>query len=71
MGNEKKERKWLPKKDAIRYLHISQRTIENWVNLGIICSYQLGGRIFFDQFELDEAILRSRFGNNKKGGNDD
>lgn len=69
--NGKKERKWLTKKDAMRYLYISQRTIENWVNLGIIKSYQLGGRIFFDQFELDEAILTSRSGkNNRKEDSD-
>jgi len=60
--NEKKERKWLSKKDAVRYLSISQRTIENWVNQGIVRAYRLGGRVFFDQFELDEDILGSRTG---------
>lgn len=59
---EKKDRKWLAKKDAVRYLSISQRTIENWVNQGIVRAYRLGGRVFFDQFELDEDILRSRNG---------
>lgn len=63
MSQEKKdkERKWLTKKDAIRYLHISTRTIENWVRDGIIRSYRLGGRIFFDQNELDEDITKGRF----------
>lgn len=61
-NNEKKERKWLAKKDAVRYLSISQRCIENWVNRGIIRAYRLGGRVFFDQFELDEDILNSRSG---------
>lgn len=59
---ETKERKWLAKKDATRYLSISQRTIENWVNQGIVRAYRLGGRVFFDQFELDEDILNSRSG---------
>ncbi len=61
-NSEKKERKWLAKKDAVRYLSISQRTIENWVNQGIVRAYRLGGRVFFDQFELDEDILNSRSG---------
>jgi len=60
--NSQKERKWLSKKDAIRYLSISQRTIENWVNKGLVRSYQLGGRIFFDQYELDEDIIACRKG---------
>ena len=50
----------------MRYLFISQRTIENWVNDGIIKSYQLGGRIFFDQFELDEDIANSRLKHKSK-----
>jgi|GEM_PF-4555466 len=61
---EIKERKWLVKKDAVRYLSISQRTIENWVNQGIVRSYRLGGRVFFDQNELDEDISCSRSGKN-------
>jgi excisionase family DNA binding protein len=60
--NEKKERKWLAKKDAVRYLSISQRTIENWVNQGIVRAYRLGGRVFFDQYELDADIANSRNG---------
>ena len=56
----KKERKWLSKKDAMRYLSISQRCIENYVNNGFLRAYRLGGRIFFDQYELDEDITKSR-----------
>jgi excisionase family DNA binding protein len=59
------ERRWLIKKDAMRYLKISQRTIENWVNQGVIKSYQLGGRIFFDQNEIDQDIANSRLQFNK------
>jgi excisionase family DNA binding protein len=68
---KKEERKWLVKKELMRYLSISQRTVENWANQGIIKAYKLGGRVYFDQFELDETMLRSRFGNKKKGGNDE
>jgi excisionase family DNA binding protein len=65
-SKEKKERKWLAKKDAMRYLSISQRTIENWVNEGLLRSYRLGGRIFFDQYEIDEDIVISRSPSNER-----
>lgn len=57
-----KERKWMTKKDVMRYLSISQRCLENWVNQGIVRSYRIGGRVFFDQFEIDEDITKSRSG---------
>ena len=62
MAKEKKERFWLIKKEAISYLKISQRTIENYVNQGILRSYILGGRVYFDKYEIDEDIIRFRGG---------
>ncbi len=59
---DNKERRWLTKKDATRYLSISTRCIENWVSQGVIRSYRLGGKVFFDQFEIDQDILASRNG---------
>lgn len=53
------ELKWLPKKDAMRYLSVCQRTIENWSNQGLIEPHLLGGRVYFDRFELDNAIRNS------------
>ena len=58
--NEKPKRKWLAKKEAMNYLSVSQRTIENYVNQGFLCAYRLGGKIFFDQNEIDEKISMSR-----------
>lgn len=59
MAKEKdlKARAWLPKKDAARYLYCSLRCIENYVNAGLITAYKLGGKIFFDRYELDEVIV--------------
>ena len=62
MAKEKKERLWLIKKEAISYLKISPRTIENYVNQGILRSHRLGGRVYFDKFEIDEDIVRFRGG---------
>ena len=59
-NKERSERKWVVKKELMRYLSISQRTIENWVNKGLIKAYKLGGRIYFDLVEIDEAITRKK-----------
>ena len=57
-----KTKVWFTKKDAMRHLSASKRTIENWVKEGIIKSYKLGGRVFFDRDELDDTIRSSRNG---------
>ncbi len=41
----------------MRYLSVSQRTVENWVSSGLIRCYRLGGRVFFDQDEIDQCVL--------------
>ncbi len=55
-----KERKWMGKKDLMRYLSISKRTVENWMSQGTIRYYRMGGKIFFDQYEIDEDISTNR-----------
>lgn len=53
------ERKWLVKKDLMRYLSISQRTVENWMRKGVLRAYKVGTRVYFDQNEVDDMISRS------------
>jgi excisionase family DNA binding protein len=67
MDQEKsrQERKWLSKKEVLQYLKISQRTLENWASQGLIRTYKIGGKIFIDQFQLDQDILNSRNGSKK------
>ena len=60
MQKSSKDRKWLGKKDLMRYLSISKRTVENWMGQGIIRYYRLGGKIYFDQYEIDEDIRIGR-----------
>lgn len=48
-----KERKWMGKKELMRYLSISKRTVENWMSMGIIRYYRVRGKVFFDQNEID------------------
>ncbi len=55
-----KERKWMNKKDLMRYLSISKRTVENWIGMGIIRYYRVRGKVFFDQNEIDEDIIGKR-----------
>lgn len=44
------------KKELMRYLSISKRTVENWMSMGIIRYYRVRGKVFFDQNEIDEDI---------------
>lgn len=60
MQKSSKDRKWLGKKDLMRYLSISKRTVENWMSQGIIHYYRLGGKIYFDKYEIDEDISIGR-----------
>ena len=53
------ELKWLPKKDLMRYLSVSQRWIENHVKNGNLKSYRFGGKVYFDRDEIDAAMRSS------------
>lgn len=59
-NNEKPEPKWLTKKEAMQYLKISQRTIENYFNQGVLVAYRLGGKIFLDKNQIDQTISMSK-----------
>jgi len=48
--------KWLTKKDAMQYLSLSKRGIENHTSSGVLRYYKLKGRVYFDRDELDEDI---------------
>ncbi len=56
------EKIWMTKKDVMRYIQKSRRTIDNWMSNGVIRFHRCGGSILFDQEELDEDIR----GRNKK-----
>lgn len=50
--------KWLTKKDAMRYISASKRALEYYMADGLVRFHRLGGKILFDQAELDEDIKR-------------
>lgn len=50
--------KWLTKKDAMRYISASKRALEYYMADGLVRFYRIGGKILFDQDELDEDIKR-------------
>lgn len=61
-----KERKWMGKKELMRYLSISKRTVENWMSMVIIRYYRVRGKVFFDQNEIDEDITQKPSSSNEK-----
>lgn len=60
------ERKWIAKKAVQSYLNISLRTIENWVNKRLITKYILGGKVYFNEPELDAAVRCHKIRNNRR-----
>lgn len=56
MNKKKENRNILTRKEASKYLSVSLSTLKFWTDQGLIKSYQLGGRIYYKEVELFEAL---------------
>lgn len=58
MKKQSKE-KLLTRKQCANFFSVSLPTIHKWVNDGIIQAYKMGGRIYFKQRELFDALKKT------------
>lgn len=49
-----KATKLVPRKEAARHLGVSLTTIDNWAKVGILRAIKKGGRIYFQENELNK-----------------
>jgi excisionase family DNA binding protein len=52
--------KRIPTKDAAAYLHVSTKTLYEWIKQGRLSRYQIGRRVSFSQEQLDSFIESCR-----------
>ena len=57
--SERPGRIWLTTRAAGKHATVSQRTVERWIQQGLLKGYKMGGRVLVDQAELDAAIANS------------
>jgi excisionase family DNA binding protein len=54
---------YLTPKEAAEYLHLSRRTIYEWVRTGRLMSYKTGphrsGKVLIKQIDLDRCLTRN------------
>jgi excisionase family DNA binding protein len=48
--------KYLTRKDVAELLQINISSVFNWTKKGTLKSYQMGGKIFYKQSDIDEAM---------------
>ena len=51
---------WMSFRRAAEHAGISERTLRDWVALRGCPSYKIGGKVLFDQRELDDWIRKFR-----------
>jgi hypothetical protein len=51
---------WLDKQDVRQKLHISSRTLQNWRSKGLLPYYEVEGKIYYKEEDVDQMIIKRR-----------
>lgn len=49
---------YISRSEVAKWLGVNESTIHNWKCKGIITAYQIGGRVFFNRAEVENAIVK-------------
>lgn len=56
MKNKRNNKKLLTRKEAALFLSVSLTTLKTWTDQNLIKSYRLGGRVYYKEQEIIEAL---------------
>ena len=54
--NDRDETEIITKKDAARFLKVTEKTIEEWTKQGVIPAYRIGYRVRYKKSELKKSL---------------
>lgn len=57
-----KQKRWLRKSEAAEHIGVARRTLDRYLNEGLIHKHKIKGIVILDVRELDLLLLKSRQG---------